>query len=315
MNQKGKSRVGLWILVLLILLGAGTAAYFAFLRPEQEPVERPVAHVDEADPSKEHRRPAPLETDAPRLPIPDGPDEPPAADEVPPEAAEPPSVETEEDHPGVEIREDECTRIEQDVRDFFSYLDGKEYVRRLTGDTDAWSLFTRMLAKLSQRPPIPAGEGLDPALMTRNIYHLFRVLDDREIFLTKEVIRHEADTLELNLDIIYKWLAAGDRCPDPEGVRPSGDVLYRYAGFFMNTIGGRSYLFRRAAWLRLLISYYSVLILHDADREGINSHGIDVLPMTRQVSEEISRHGGYYFQETYLERLGAVEGYYAERRG
>lgn len=311
MKKKDKSPIGVWILVVLILLAAGTAAYFAFIRTEQEPAEGPAARMGEPDPSKVERPKMPIETDSPPLEVAEDSQ---AVDEEPLEDAGPPAVETME-IPAAMSLEDECAPIERDVRDFFVYLDDQDYVRRLIGDSDAWSRFKRMLAKLAQQPPIPAGEGMDPALMTRNIYHLFRVLDDGEILLTKEVIRHEAETLELNLDIIYRWLTLKDRCPDPEGIRPSGDVLYRYAGFFMNTIGGRSYLFRRAVWLRLLMSYYSVLILHDADRAGMNSCGIDVLPMVRQVSEEIARRGGYYFQETYLERLGAVEGYYAGRRG
>ncbi len=311
MKQKGKSRIGLWILVLFILLAAGTAAYFAFLRPEQEPAERHADPEDEADPSKLHRRSLQVEPDSPALTL---PLESPPTEDGPPEALEPPIDETEEVS-AVESRKDECARIEQDVRDFFDYLEEHTYVRNLAGDTDAWTRFTRILAKLSQNPPIPAGEGLDPSIMTRNIYHLFRVLDDREILLTKEVIRHEAETLELNMVVFYKWLTLGDRCPDPDGIRPSREVLYRYAGFFMNTIGGRSYLFRRATRIRLLISYYAVLVLNDADREGINTYGIDVLPMARRIREDIERHGGYYFQKTYLERLTDIEQYYAGRRG
>ncbi len=310
MKQKGESRIGLWISVLLIFLAAGTVAYFAFLRPEQEePAETPAARVDEAAPLKEQRRPVQMEIDPPPSAV---TKEPAAEDEEVPEIAEPPAVETEE-IPAATIREDECAQIERDVRDFFSYLDEQDYVRRLLGDTHAWSRFTRTLSKLSHQPPIPAGEGLDPVLMTRNIYHLFRVLDDIDILLTKEVIHHEADTIELNMDIFYRWLTLGDQCPDPEKIRPSKDVLYRYAGFFMNTIGGRSYLFRRSTRLRLLISYYTVLVLHDADREGINAYGIDVLPLVRQVREDIERHGGYYFQDNYLKRLAGIEGYYLYR--
>lgn len=306
MKKKGKKRIDLWILVLIIILAASSVIYFTLLRPGKDPVDAPVSRITEAEPPEIKHPPVKIGIEPP----PPEPDERPDTVEEPPEVPEP----TAEVHT-VETREDECERIEQDVRDFLEYLDGQGYVRRHLGETDAWTRFIRMLAKLSQQPPVPAGEGLDPALMARNIFHLFRVLDDTEIMLTREVIIKEADTLELHLDIIYRWLAQGDHCPDPEGIRPSGDVMYQYAGFFMNTIGGRSYLFRRAAWLRILISYYSVMILHDADRRGQNSYGIDVLPMIIQVGDEISRRRGYYFQETYLERLRDAEAYYAGRRG
>jgi hypothetical protein len=175
-------------------------------------------------------------------------------------------------------------------------------------------VFARALGKLAARPPVPAGEGLDPDVMTRHIYHLYRVLDDREIHLAKDVIQQEGETLELNLDMLYQWLTL-EQCPDLEGVRPSEEALYLYAGFFMNTIGGRAYLFRRAAWLRVLVSYYSVLILHQADLEGRNSYGIDVLPFLEQVRDEVARYGGFHFQQTYLQRLDAAIAIHRARRG
>jgi hypothetical protein len=311
MKRKGKRPVRLWILAFLIILGAGTAAYFALLKADEEHEKGHALLVNETGASVNDRLQAPTETDPPTSPIPDRPLTP---DEEPPEPAIPefPAYDNTDD-PSVEYA---CERIEEDVKDFFSYLDGEDYTRRLTvnGDPDSWSSFTRILAKLSQKPPIPAGEGMDPALMIRNIYHLYRALDDREILLTKAVIQHEADTLEMNLNIIYQWLTNEGRCPDPEWVRPSRDVLYRYAGFFMNTIGGRAYLFRRTTWLRLIISYYAVLIIHDAELKGINTYGIDILPMARQLREDIARRGGFHFQKTYLEQLGAVEAYYAGRR-
>jgi hypothetical protein len=312
MERKGKSRAGLWILVLVILALAGLLAYFVLSGPDEDPASEPTGGPQ---PMMEE----PPSPEVSRQPLPAGA-EPPATS--PP--LEAPAVEGEQEPavtleggevPKVEDRVDECARIERDVRDFFGYLDEQDYVRRLTRDADTWSVFVRALGKLADRPPVPAGEGLEPAVMTRNIYHLYRVLDDREIHLAKDVIEHEGDTLELNLDILYQWLTLGGRCPDPQGLRPSQTVLYRYAGFFMNTIGGRAYLFRRATWLRLLLSYYAVLILHEADREGINRYGIDVLPMAQKVRDEVARYGGYHFQGTYLERLDAVAGYYQARRG
>ena len=313
MERKGKSRAGLWILVLVILAVAGLIGYLVLSGPAEDPASGPAAPgtatlTDEQPSPEASRQAVPQEPDPSE---PSSPLESPAPEEEQGAAGTVVSGEV----PKVEDRVDECARIERDVRDFFGYLDEQDYVRRLTRDADAWSVFVRALGKLAARPPVPAGEGLDPAVMTRNIYHLFRVLDDREIHLAKDVIEQEGDTLELNLDILHQWLTLGGRCPDPQGIRPSQEVLYRYAGFFMNTIGGRSYLFRRATWLRLLISYYAVLILHDADREGINTYGIDVLPMAQQVRDEVARYGGYHFQGTYLDRLDAVAGYYRAERG
>ncbi len=341
MKQKGKSRTGLWILVLLIPAAAGVAAYFAFSKPIDEPtapaapsrdhqgtdqvrVEQPGPSQDGPQVGQNQAEPS-TASQAQRQPIQDRPVSPtgrqvqPGLGESPdrtPEGVSGGRLPAGEMGPAPEIEglEDECAQIEQDVRDFFLYLDDKAYVRRLIGDKQAWAVFTQALAKLSAHPPVPAGEGLDPALMARNIYHLFRTLDDGEILLAKEVIQHESDTLELNLDIFYRWLTLGDRCPDPEGLRPSQEVFYRYAGFFLNTIGGRSYLFRRPSRLRLLISYYAILLVHHADREGRNTFGIDILPMAKQMRKDMSRYTDYHYLEYYLERLNAVEEYYQGRR-
>lgn len=353
MKGKGKRRTGLWVLVFLILLAAGLVAYFAFSKPTDKPVvstspqgtETPASgsapagkrslgpgtgvqgasgEQSQAVPERPDTRAeaeGPVETgvqDPTQPPTPSGertqPGLGPGSGRGPGGISGGGLRSGEMASPGIEQLEDECARLEQDVRDFFRYLDGQTYVQEAIGDTEAWTVFTRALAKLSEQPPLPAGEGLDPALLAKNIYHLYRTLDDGEILFARKVIRHEADTLELNLDVFYRWLTLGDRCPDPDGVRPSQEVLYRYAGFFMNTIGGRAYLFRRPSRLRLLVSYYAILILHRADREGRNRYGIDVAPMVEQVKEDMARYDSYYYLPSYLKRLEAVEAYYQSRR-
>jgi len=316
MKQKGKRPKLFWILVLLILLVLGVTAYLVMT---QENGGSPPAQREQ---SRETREPEPLQQTVERQAVPSESEaSSPQEEEMPAEETRvttleepPPPPSTEVVAEGTGEGEDVCAEIEGDVLDFFAYLDGKEYVARHSGEADTWSLFTRALGKLSHHPPTPAGEGLDPALMAMNIYHFFRTLDDREILLAKEVLRHEADTLELNLELFYRWLTLGDRCPDPEGVRPSRNVMYNYAGFFMNTIGGRSYLFRRTTRLRLLVSYYSILILSDADQAGRNRYGIDVLPMVQKLLEEIALQPGLHFRDTYLDRLSSIEGYYSARR-
>ncbi|MFP4037733.1 MAG: hypothetical protein ACLFUE_09445, partial [Desulfobacteraceae bacterium] len=216
--------------------------------------------------------------------------------------------------PGMKEEEEGCDELLAQVKDFFRYLDKKEYVERVLMENDSWSVFKSALSKLSAKPPAPSGEGLDPAVLTRNVYHFFRVLDGREIQLAKDVLRHEADTLEFNLEMFYRWLTLGDECPDPEGIRPSREALYRYAGFFLNTIGGRSYLFRRAPEARLLVTYYSLLILHRADRQGRNHEGIDIFPFVKRTKEEIASYHGLHFKQDYLNKLSEMEAYYSGRR-
>lgn len=209
--------------------------------------------------------------------------------------------------------EDYCSQTENDVLEFFIYLNKKNYIQHLEPGIDTFVRFKRLIRALSARPPIPA-EGIDPKTMTRNIFHFFRRLDNIDIRLIREIIRNEADTLEMNLDLFYRWLMLGDRCPDREGVRPSPDVTYQYAGFFMNTIGGRAYLFRRTFELRLLISYYCLLVIYEADKSGGNNYGIDIFPLILQLKDEIGLYNKFHFQNEYTHQLNLLEGYYLKKR-
>ncbi len=316
MERKGKSKTTWWIWVsILVLLAAALTGYLVMRQEDQEtpsPEEtaRPAQERTETG-AVERKDLPPPSTAAPgaeksgETPF-TGPDEP-----VEEEAG---GDEEEKQAPAPGEEEVPCEEIQARVRDFFDYLDRKEYVDQVLLEKDTWEVFKSALSKLSARPPIPAGEGLDPVVLTRNVYHFFRVLSGREIQLAKDVLRHESDTLEFNLEMFYQWLTQEDRCADPEEIRPSREVMYRYAGFFLNTIGGRSYLFRRATEARLLVTYYSLLILYEADKEGRNQEGIDIYPFVKRTKEEIASHQGLHFKEAYLEKLSEMEAYYMARR-
>lgn len=210
--------------------------------------------------------------------------------------------------------EDKCRQVENELREFFNYLDNRSYVRHLGEGLNTYHRFKGIIKRLCSQPPIPAGEGIDVQIITKNIFHFFRVLDRNDLRLIKDVLTNEAETLEMNLDMFYTWLMAGDRCSDPEGIRPSLEVLYHYAGFCLNTIGGRAYLFRRPTSLRLLISYYSLLIIHEADKKGINTYGLDIFPHIAPVEKEISIYPDLLFKEEYIQELRRLSKYYLEKR-
>ncbi|MCP4667663.1 MAG: hypothetical protein GY849_15010, partial [Deltaproteobacteria bacterium] len=163
---------------------------------------------------------------------------------------------------------------------------------------------------------VPAGEGKDPRITVANIYHFFRVLkkDKKDLQLFSEVIRHEQDNMEFTLEMFYKWLALGHNRPDGEGVRPSMEVLYRYAAFFLNTTGGMAYVFRRPGDIRLPFVYYCLLIVHHADKEGRNTYGIDIYPQITRLKKEMSRYSDLQLQGDYLKQLHQMEDYYRKNR-
>ena len=229
-------------------------------------------------------------------------------------ASTPPTdtVETEEEKTLKRVAD--CSEIANDMQEFFHYLDSKGYVQRRGTDVKTYARFIGLIKKLSSDPPLPAGEGIDTDLITKNIFHLFRVMDRQDLRLVRDIIRNEVDTLELNMDLFYSWVMGEGRCPEQNGSRPSLDILYQYAGFFLNSIGGRAYLFRRSLEFRLLVSYYCLLIIHEADKRGKNSYGIDVVPFITPIADEISLFSDFYFQNDYLEKLDSLMGYYIQTR-
>ena len=213
-----------------------------------------------------------------------------------------------------EQEEDYCAQIENSVAEFFLYLDQKEYIRNLDLEVNVYVHTKEILKRLSARPPVPAGEGADPRIIIGNLYHFFRILKGKDIQLVKEVVRNEDANLEINLEMFYMWFMLGDRCPNPENVRPSFDVLYKYAGFLVNTTGGRAYLFRRPTPFRLLVSYYCLLVIQEADKRGKNTSGIDISPYIASLREEIIHYPDFQFQKEFVYRLSRLEDYYSRRR-
>jgi len=213
-----------------------------------------------------------------------------------------------------ESQKDPCLKIEAQVREFFQILNEKSYIKQINPEIDTYQEFIRIIKKLAQYPPSPAGEGLDLRIMAKNIYYFFRVLDDTDLRLIQEIVNHEEDTLEMNLVNFHKWLMLGDQCPDPDKIRPSFPVLYSFSGFFINTIGGKAYLFRRSPQLRQLVNYYALLVLHEADKRGENIYGIDILPDLRSLIKEMGTNPDLILQPEYMDQLKALLVYYQDER-
>jgi len=203
---------------------------------------------------------------------------------------------------------------ELSLAEFFSYLDQQPSIRHLDLGTGTRERFKIILEKLSSRLPVPAGEGIDPRILTANVYHFFRALDRKDIRLIKEIIRHERDNMEMDLRMFFHWFMVGEGDPDLDALRPSLVTAYPYAGYLLNTIGGRAYLLRRPSTVRVLLTYYSLLIVYRADKEGKNSYGIDLYPYVRALAEEMTHYPDLQYQQEYMEKLDQIRQYYVSKR-
>ena len=298
MKNRNKRPLLPWLFVLIGLVAAGLVVYFILAERAQEEKKVEEAGAPDRKTTPDQKAKAPL-----------------IDEERPVEPVEKASVLTEEAmEKELADAEDRCSEIKDRVQDFLSYLNKEAYVQDLETDTDIYERFETLMEKLSSQSPIPAGEGLDSLTMTKNVYHFYRILDEDEIRLTKQILKNEAEYLEINLETFFQWLMPADPCPDLDETRPSLDVLYPYAGFFLNTIGGRTYLFRRSTPVRLLVSYYSLLIIHEVDKRGENTYGIDIFPEVSRLAREISVYPDFQLQNTYIQQLTELQNYYLERR-
>jgi hypothetical protein len=294
MTRKGKKLVWSWLLSILILAGAGLF-YYQYMHKGRQP-EKPLV-VKEVQP---------VETKASARALPGTVREEKKAPLFPSGGTD----NTAKASPG----QDYCSQLDKNLSDFFLYLDKKKYVQHLYPEKPCRTLFKKILRQVVARTPVPAGEGIDPKFIISNIYHFYRSLDRKELRLIREVLINEQDSMELNLELFYRWVSSGERCPKSNIRRPSAGVLYRYAGFFLNTVGGRAYLFRRTPSIRLIISYYSVLIVCEADKQGKNEYGIDIFPLIPNLIDEMERADHLQLQDEYIHRLSEIERYYQQRR-
>jgi hypothetical protein len=75
-------------------------------------------------------------------------------------------------------------------------------------------------------------------------------------------------------------------------------------------MGGRAYLFRRESGLRMLTLYYSILVLDQANRDGLNSEGVDIVPPLDALIEEMRYSRRLSGRHRYLEVLREIRSRY-----
>jgi len=199
-----------------------------------------------------------------------------------------------------------CDELQRQMTAFFSYLDKQDYILSHGLEGGTWNLFLEILNELSENPPLVTGEMKDFSSLIRNVAHFYRALGRERVELITEVMQHESEIIESVMATCFAWLTSGERCQYRTQAPPSLEVLYEYAGFFLNTLAGRSYLLRRNSKIRILTSYYSVLILDKANEETLNPYGIDIRPHIDFSLYDIRNQRGLIHQKRYRGELEAM---------
>lgn len=199
---------------------------------------------------------------------------------------------------------DELPQAVDKIKAFYQYLDQQKYIQAHHLDAPSYIYFTRLLQKLLDAPPIVTRETDDLATILKNSTHLFRILGKDNILLGKEILNHEKDRME-ELMANYFLLTEHPKAFDQDlALKIPENALYQYACFFLNTMGGKLYLSRRDALTRMIVTYYAIMIVHQANSEEKNTYGIQLQPAIDLLTTEIEEGGNHlYYKEAYLDNL------------
>ncbi|MFH0783674.1 MAG: hypothetical protein V2B20_17205 [Pseudomonadota bacterium] len=197
---------------------------------------------------------------------------------------------------------------------FYHHLDQQPYMQEFHLKEPSKIHFSKLLQILIDNPPAITRETDDYFILLKNTAHFFRILGKDNMLVLKGILDREKDSLENILKIFYTLTEHPEYLKKEFSLTIPQDNLLDYAGFFLNTIGGRLYLFRRDSASRMTVSYYAILILDKANRQGNNRLGIDLRPSIDSLIEEIENAGkNLKYKEEYLDTLYDLKENYGNR--
>ena len=103
------------------------------------------------------------------------------------------------------------------------------------------------------------------------------------ILFIKDILETESDIIEPLMYYFYLWLNSDYDSSQIDLIKPSLEETYRYAHFFLETFGGRNYLFRADPKVRKLALFcvftFSPIIIEN--RKPTNRVSIDINSVNR----------------------------------
>jgi hypothetical protein len=193
--------------------------------------------------------------------------------------------------------------IDRRINSFFSYLDEQQYVKSYKFLCGSKQQFEQLLKVLIANPPSVPRETDSIDRLLKNVFYFYRLLGKEKLGLAKDILKNESDIIEPLMHTFYMLFTSGNEYAILKSARSSIEQLYVYACFFLETFGGRSYLLRRDSKVRILILYYCVLIIDQANIHGVNSNGLDIRPHIKLVLDDITHQIGLNYKNQYFMKL------------
>jgi hypothetical protein len=212
--------------------------------------------------------------------------------------------------------QNQCLQTADKILLFFEHLDRQEYIREHLTQGSTLDHFRGIINKLIANPPVVVRETDDLFAILNNMAHFFRTLGPKDILFIKDVLIHERELIEPTMALFYKWSEIETECTDVDlDIKLPLAGLYEYAGYFINTLGGQSYLFRRELFLRVLLRYYSILIIDRANSVDVNRYGIDIRYTLNSLISEVHANSDLKDKQLYLENLIRLQEEYQAKYG
>jgi len=190
------------------------------------------------------------------------------------------------------------------LNSFYDHLDQQSYMKDFGLKQPSRIHFSNLLQNLLDHPPVVSNETNDLFTLLKNTAHFFRILGKNNILILKGILDREKTSFEHILRTFYTLTDSPEILLNEYNLILPKESLYDYAGFFLNTMGGRLYLFRRDSASRMTVSFYAILIIDKANDEGYNKYGIDLRPAIDFLIEEIENTGRHLtLKESYLDKL------------
>lgn len=201
-----------------------------------------------------------------------------------------------------------CQPPENRLHAFFSTLDDQAYMAQYNLSTGSEQHFTALIQKLLNNPPQVTRESDDLYTILKNTAHFFRISGKDNVFMMKGILGNEKGHIEQILADYYFLISTPECASSPQIADIDQEALYEYACFFLNTMGGRLYLFRRDSLSRMVVTYYAILLVDRANRQQNNKHGLDLQIFIKMLSAEMETGGSSLkYSQRYLDSLSLMQ--------